>query len=77
MLKIRISKKELKDLYLGRSTGDTGKTTVYQGEDNVPNGNMVLLRAMLEVFKDKSGGIVFPDFFFFWKDTRRLVREAA
>lgn len=77
MLKIKISKKELKNLYLDRSAGEARETTIYQGEDNVPDGNLVLLRAMLEIFKDKSGSMVVPEFCYTIRNQFKYNWEAA
>ena len=62
MLKIRISKQELKNLYLGRDGAKQDEITVCSGDEDISNGDLTLLRAMLEVFKDKSGNMVVPEF---------------
>lgn len=77
MLKIRISKRELKNLYQGREGATNGDYSICPGDEEIPNGDLTLLRAMLEIFKDKAGEILFPDFLLFWRETRRLTRRTA
>ncbi|MDD2502854.1 MAG: hypothetical protein PHV32_14320 [Eubacteriales bacterium] len=65
MLKIKISKNELKNLYLGKSTspdkGEEAEYTTCEGDDKIPNAYLNLLKIMLDILKDNTASARLPD----------------
>jgi hypothetical protein len=81
MLKIKISKNELKNLYLGKSTspdkGENTECTTCEDDDKIPNAYLVLLKIMIDILKDNTASARLPDFLVNWLDFNKNKMEAA
>jgi len=81
MLKIKISKNELKNLYLGKSTspekGESTEYTTCEGDDKIPNAYLVLLKIMLDILKDNTASARLPDFIVNLLNHKKNKKEAA
>ena len=81
MLKIKISKNELKNLYLGKSKGkdwvENTEYTTCEDDDKIPNAYLTLLKIMLDILKDNTASARLPDFIVNLLNHKKNKKEAA